>query len=46
MKALLVLALVGFVLASGYKLPFMKRFKQTQEAGFKTFKYGPEQRYD
>ena len=46
MKALVVLALLGFVVASGYKLPFMKQFKQPQETGLKKFKYGPEQRYD
>ena len=46
MKALVVLALLGFVLASGYKLPFMKQFKQPQETGLKNFKYGPVQRYD
>ena len=46
MKALVVFALLGFVLASGYKLPFMKQFKQRQETGLKKFKYGPEQRYD
>ena len=46
MKAMVVLALLGFGLASGYKLPFMKQLKQPQETGLKKFKYGPEQRYD